>query len=92
LNQFQPGSPVACFLERSGSIPSGRCRALTSNSPRNGSVVGSNRLLVEEAERTSISVRHRGNIFQDVVHGSFRLRENAAKALGMVQRGAVATD
>jgi hypothetical protein len=46
----------------------------------------SNGLLVAEAEIRSISIRHAGNILQDVVTGSQRLTEDAGKALGTVKK------
>ena len=48
-------------------------------------LVCSNGLMVSDAEITSIAVRHTGNILQDVVDGSFRLTEDAGKALGTVR-------
>jgi hypothetical protein len=48
-------------------------------------LVCSNGLMVSDAEIASIAVRHTGNILQDVVEGSFRLTEDAGKALGTVR-------
>ena len=49
-------------------------------------LVCSNGLMVSDAEIDSISVRHTGNILQDVVDGSQRLIGDAQKSLGTVQR------
>jgi len=49
-------------------------------------LVCSNGLMVSDAEIDSISVRHTGNILQDVVDGSHRLIGDAQKSLGTVQR------
>jgi len=46
----------------------------------------SNGLLVAEAEVMSIMVRHTGDILHDVVAGSERLTEDAAKVLGTVKK------
>jgi uncharacterized protein DUF932 len=49
-------------------------------------LVCSNGLMVSDAEIASIVVRHTGNILQDVVDGSYRLTEDAGKALGTAQK------
>lgn len=49
-------------------------------------LVCSNGLMVSDAEIASIAVRHTGNILADVVAGSQRLTEDAAKTLGTVQQ------
>jgi hypothetical protein len=45
-------------------------------------LVCSNGLMVADAEIMSISVRHTGDILRDVIDGSYKITEDAGKALG----------
>ena len=49
-------------------------------------LVCSNGLMVADAEIMSIAVRHTGNILRDVIDGSYKITEDAGKALGTAQK------